>query len=622
MSPIRPAHLLHYTLLAYGFFCISVYHMSYAQSNIKIQQHPATYFEHASSELYLEHDAIGIELQLHVPEVVSMGQKTLKAHYEYFLTLFNQTVPKQGSSSKEDHLQTLLSLYLHQIELHPNCDILSPAHSATHHAAMILEQQILELSRDIKFPHPDPLHQDRQATRAWDLSRVKRELNVNLDANAVVQSFFNGIFSIFHMHSISEVRKGLRNQAKRLDKLTQFTVSYARKTTSLLGHLSVQVNNLESQFQAVTTDLALIMVSTKMAGEILTSLTELYQGIIPTAAMTPSEASSIFQSLQKQARKADQRLVLEQPAQLFKLKVTTYVKDTGTIVGLLNPLEPATAPRQYDYFCLLTVPTIRPRSGLRAYFFNNNPFRLPSGKSAIWNQEQGLFAVRPTIYPQEVEYSFIPHQAIQRSCRKYPSAWLCDAPVIHKRSCVSDLFHNTSASCTTTSPLHDDAHLVHSEHLLLYFPNDTKIMITCPQSAPVHQRVQGLIQIEDRPGCQLTSSVLSYTFNGVRPSVTISKTTHAVIPHSAFNFTVPKYSDSPTNHLATQVQDIQDSISTFRNSLNDTLYDQGSDNDDILALYILAISALAASAALAFFCLYHIIRACIINRGAAVQPQD
>ena len=252
MSSHNPAHILKSLLFVYGLFLSLMYHMSHAQQNhVKIQMHPATYFEEASSDLFLEHEAIGIELQLHVPEVVAMGHKTLKAHYEYFLTLFNASVPVQNLTPIEDHLQQLLILYQENIDKYPN--LLSPAHTATHHAAMVLEQQILELSKDLKFPQPDTQHHDRQHSRAWYSSRTKRELNVNVDANAMIQSFFGGIFSIFHIHSISEVRKGLRNQAKKLDKLSQFTVSYARKTTSLLGQLARQVNNLEEQFQAVTT---------------------------------------------------------------------------------------------------------------------------------------------------------------------------------------------------------------------------------------------------------------------------------------------------------------------------------------------------------------------------------
>ena len=225
-----------------------------------------------------------------------MGHKTLFAHYQYFLTLFNQSVPQQANSTTdEEYLQTLLALYQHNWELYPN--LLSPAHAATQQAAEVLQQQISELSKDQKFPQPNLEYSDHQQTSAWYSSRFKRELNVNIDANAMVQSFFNGIYSIFHIHFINELRKGLRCQAKQLNKLTQFTVTYARQTSNLLGQLSKQVSHLEDLFKVVTTDLALIMVSSKMAEEVLTGLNDLYQGIIPTSAMTPSEAQAIFTQL-------------------------------------------------------------------------------------------------------------------------------------------------------------------------------------------------------------------------------------------------------------------------------------------------------------------------------------
>ena len=114
---------------------------------------------------------------------------------------------------------------------------------------MVLMQQILELQKDLKFPRPDPKDHDRQRTRSW-FPRSKRGVDIAIDGNAMINSFFSGIDSIFHLHSNNEVRKGLRNQTKRLDKLSQFTVTYARKTTSLLQHLASQVNDLETQFQA------------------------------------------------------------------------------------------------------------------------------------------------------------------------------------------------------------------------------------------------------------------------------------------------------------------------------------------------------------------------------------
>ena len=186
-----------------------------------------------------------------------MGSKTLKAHYDYYLIIFNITIPGKGLLLNSQYLQQLQYLYEKMLQLHPNG--LSLVHQATHQAAMVLQQQILELNKDLKFPKAEPKHHDRQQTRAW-YPRFKRGVDISFDGNAMINSLFSGIYSIFYLHSISEVRKGLRNQAKRLNKLSQFTVDYARKTNSLLHQLADQVNNLENQFQAVTTDLKFIIL--------------------------------------------------------------------------------------------------------------------------------------------------------------------------------------------------------------------------------------------------------------------------------------------------------------------------------------------------------------------------
>lgn len=94
-----------------------------------------------------------------------MGYKTLKAHYEYYLTLFNSSLPQQAFTSDYDHLQQLQELYSNRIQLYPN--VLSPVHYAAHHAAMVLQQQVQELSKDLQFPQPEPNYHDRQQTRKW-----------------------------------------------------------------------------------------------------------------------------------------------------------------------------------------------------------------------------------------------------------------------------------------------------------------------------------------------------------------------------------------------------------------------------------------------------------------------
>ena len=624
MSPSNPSTTIKTFIFAYGFFIMFIHNVSYAQLNhqVKVQSHPATYFEQSNVDIFLDHEAIGLELQIHMPEVIKMGHKTLFAHYKYFLTLYNQSVPEQASASDEDYLKTLQALYQYNWELYPH--LLSPAHAATQQAAEMLQQQINELTKDQKFPQPNPEYSDHHQTHAWYKSKAKREVNVNIDANAMIKSFWDGIYSIFHIHSLSEVRKGLKNQAKQLDHLSQFTVSYAKQTSSLLDDLATQLSQLEYLFQAVTTDLALIMISSKMAEEVLDGLNQLYQGFIPTSAMTPSEAQNIFQHLKEQAQAADLHLVIEGPGELYNLKVTTYVRDTApntkdqSLESFNNDIP--TPPPVFDFFLFLTIPTVKPRSGMKAHYFYNNPFTLASGQSAIWNNEEGLFAVQPTIYPQEVHYTFIPSALITRACRKFPSAWLCDAPVSHKRSCVSDLYYNTSVTCSTTKPIQNNAHMVRGMHPLFYFPEDTEILITCPETPPTQTRAHGLVQIEDRPGCKLTSNAISYTFNGAKPQVAISKETHAILPDTVFNFSVPHYHNPKSARVSDQVQQLQESILNYTRSLNETKLEDGNGYDDVIILYGIAITALSATSAIGSFCTFHLIKACILNRRNQANP--
>ena len=148
MSPSNPSTTIKTFIFAYGFFIMFIHNVSYAQLNhqVKVQSHPATYFEQSNVDIFLDHEAIGLELQLHMPEVIMMGHKTLFAHYKYFLTLYNQSVPEQASASDEDYLKTLQALYQYNWELYPH--LLSPAHAATQQAAKMLQRQRIKNSHN------------------------------------------------------------------------------------------------------------------------------------------------------------------------------------------------------------------------------------------------------------------------------------------------------------------------------------------------------------------------------------------------------------------------------------------------------------------------------------------
>ena len=83
------------------------------------------------------------------------------------------------------------------------------------------------------------------------------------------------------------------------------------------------------------------------------------------------------------------------------------------------------------------------------------------------------------------------------------------------------------------------------------------------------------------PNCGLTSSVLSYTFNGAKSKVTISKTTHSVIPNSFYNFSFLDLTNQPVHNFSAQLKDIEQVIYDYLKALNETRRDNSEEDPDM-----------------------------------------
>ena len=67
-------------------------------------------------------------------------------------------------------------------------------------------------------------------------------------------------------------------------------------------------------------------------------------------------------------------------------------------------------------------------------------------------------------------------------------------------------------------------------------------------------------------------------------------------------------------NVSDQVQQLQETIFNFTRSLNETKLEDGDEYDDVFILYALVITALSATSAMGSFCMFHLIKACILNR--------
>ena len=127
-----------------------------------------------------------------------------------------------------------------------------------------------------------------------------------------------------------------------------------------------------------------------------------------------------------------------------------------------------------------------------------------------------FFGLHQTLYPEEAEYIVIKTADIHKICRPLLKMYLCKTPTITRPSCVSDLYHGLSDNCQTRSPNLDSTIMPPSKNNLFFFENNTNLLIKCPEGFDKLQ-VSGLIQVQDKPNCQLVTEDFAFTLPGQNP---------------------------------------------------------------------------------------------------------
>ena len=530
-----------YMLIMVGM--LHVHRVHARNKHLGVQAFPSTFFQPAGKQVFVKHDSIGIELSLHIPEILSMAEEALYHHKKYYVLLELGNKWMQRNQSVEEIYSILLSARPWK----------KPLHYALDAMAEQVQQRINSLNNDLSlestehdFFHQnlqDHLFQDSHVSdNKWFQPRGRRDVNINIDPGQIIQNFFNGVAHIFHMHSINDVRNGLKNLDKKVRSLSDFTKKFATETTSLISRLEKRIIRESQATSAALADTAIMSLALSVLSECSMALTPLMQGIIPSMALTPAEANVLYFHLQQLAKDRGVLLVINKPDQLLKLPVTTYRKDG-------------------DFKILLCVSTIVPEHGMPSFNFVNLPFRRKNGDTILWDQPEGLLAVAPSIYPR-VEYVFIPKQNINSACTNYPVAFLCQAPVNSFTRCVIDLYFNRTEACSTHKATMVFPQIIPSpEHLLVYFPESTEMLIPCVGEV-FEQRLEvaGLVSIEDRPNCLLTSSMMTYFTNGRKPLFTINSNLSKTIPSFL-------YPDPPVMVQSSNISEsLTDIIATFNHS--------------------------------------------------------
>ena len=70
-----------YMLIMVGM--LHVNHVHARNKHLGVQAFPSTFFQPAGKQVFVQHDSIGIELSLHIPDILSMAEEALYHHKKY-----------------------------------------------------------------------------------------------------------------------------------------------------------------------------------------------------------------------------------------------------------------------------------------------------------------------------------------------------------------------------------------------------------------------------------------------------------------------------------------------------------------------------------------------------------
>ena len=363
----------------------------------------------------------------------------------------------------------------------------------------------------------------------------KRSIDVNLDLASTVTAFFTGVSSIFHFRAINEVASAVSNLQVKQVHLQEFTQDFASNVAHLLSLLDKKE---KEDIHTTQTALATYMVLDKaeeFLDIIIEAISPILQGILPTCLVNPQNLVELYNDVDTEARKHGLQIALADPTEILTL-------------------TPFTFQRGDNFEVLLSVPVVDPKNQFSTYKLINLP-AIKNGVAMTWDVKDVFFGLHQTLYPQKAEYIIIETAEIHQICKELFKMYLCKTPTLTKPSCVSDLYHGLSNHCQTRSPTLETTVMPVSKNYLFFFRNQTDLLVKCQDGFQKIQ-VEGLIQVQDKPNCQLVTKDFSFTLPGENP-------------HKVFEKTPIKIVD--INLMMNISEPVQDDIEKSLNNLTDTI---------------------------------------------------
>ena len=536
-----------------------------------IQQEPSTFFL-PTVPVYTAHDYSGILIDLQLVELMNLTKSALDYADRYFALYRNdwyrKTYPAWANSK---HVKNLLINKRH-----------------------VVRSKLESLQHNMEV-NPIPAHINPTSS-----DRLHRSVDISIDLAQTVTNFFLGVTSIFHMSSIHAIQKSVRNLAFKQQKLANFTSEFSEKIEAVVQTMNQRLNLSKRQAEIAMAMYIILDLCENELDQILSSLTPLVMGVIPTYLLDPATCHDAYEAAAADAASRGMVPIISNPGELLSLQTTTFAANQS-------------------WFLLLHLPIVESKTALTAFTFFNYPM-VSDNVTLSFDTPSSLFAFRPGLYP-DIDHVIIPLKDLQARCTAYNNATTCSTRMLHTPSCILNLYHDSTTGCQLVETSPPPPQWVPPK-ILLFFPKMTRIMVSCSGTVQEEEMV-GLVSVDDLPFCQIKTESWTLQTSGSyhHHLIRFQKDNARIISRTAIQTAIAESSS-----LWLPLNNSDDIVLPHFNSTHWDTMTTSSYGTNLLDLFSITLSSLAlfSVTALSLTCLWKAYRAAspFAVALAAPPPQE
>ena len=539
---------------------------------LEVTNHPSTYFD-IIKPIYNDFTHYGIYIKLPIGDVLRHAKAAIRfIHSLPYDQSANRKLATANSSSPAggNNIKTA--------ELDPTLVWSASMNQMLRLKVEALAGKITEMERSIEA-HANPASSlyEAMALHQRSQTRFGRSVNIDFDVSGAIHSFFDGVSSIFHFVSMRQLQQSVTNLQITQTRMEDFTVNFATKMVSLLETLEMKRREDTNTLSSILTSFMILDEAESAMDVVNEAITPLLQGIIPTYVVTPAALVEMFDEVKEGAAQNGLELAIQSPNEILKLK-------------------PMTFQRNEAYELVISLPVVDPKTAFQSYHLVNLP-ALRKQSATVWDLPDIVYGLRPTLYPKTAEHVAIEVKDIPTVCDEYYVVYLCHVPTITQPDCVADLFHNLSTNCLTRTMTYVPTLVRATQSVLFFFKENTNALLQCGDDV-ARVSLKGLVRIEDRANCLLTTDHFTYTFVGNTPSRMFQTDAPKVVD---FDLMPDPPEVSVRSDIEDQVSIIERMIGNFNNSTEERQPIQQSPpiNYISLAIGLLTLTSLVLMTVLA-----------------------